>query len=319
MLIPSIYCFMFMYIMSFIMVLSSEDWFLIWLSLEINMMSFILLIYRRYSLKVIECCLSYFFIQSLGSAFLISMLYNDLYEFKSMICLILSYKIGAGPFFYWFPTMCLGIDWLSCYLLMMMQKFIPLLLMFMFIHWVLWIIMLISLFMGVFGSFNQINIKGLMAYSSIHHLGWIIMVGMSNKLMWMIYLLLYGMVLLSVVILFMKNETIDLFKMYNSSDKFWFILSMMSMAGIPPLLGFYLKWMALYNIMMVSEIMLMILIMVSVLMLYIYMRVVYDVMMMGGLGNSWLNFNLYKNEFMADVVGSLGMVLGLFFGLYLYM
>nr|YP_010154929.1 NADH dehydrogenase subunit 2 [Phanuelus gladstone]QQX28272.1 NADH dehydrogenase subunit 2 [Phanuelus gladstone] len=309
---------MFMYLVSFVMVMSSNDWFFVWMGLEINMMSFLILIYRRYSLGVIESCLKYFFIQSLGSVILITMFYIDYDILSGITSLILCLKVGAGPFFFWFPSVCSGLNWMSCYMLMLFQKILPLMLMVMFSHWILWYVVWVGLLVGVFGSFNQCNIKQLMAYSSIHHLGWIMLIMMKGGLDWLIYIMLYGLVLLCLVILFMEGEITDFSMMSSSDSKVWFLFGMMSMAGIPPFLGFYLSWMALYNIMDLSLMYLMFLVMVSVVMLYVYMRVIYSVMLDYNYYNCIMVGYFYNYYgYYSDLISVMGIIGGVLMGLYL--
>jgi len=42
--------------------------------------------------------------------------------------LVIRYKIGAGPFYFWFPSVCEMISWGPCFLLIRIQKLIPLVL-----------------------------------------------------------------------------------------------------------------------------------------------------------------------------------------------
>nr|YP_009655366.1 NADH dehydrogenase subunit 2 [Epeus alboguttatus]QCL18083.1 NADH dehydrogenase subunit 2 [Epeus alboguttatus] len=316
---PSMWYFMFMYLISFIVVMSSEDWFMVWLGLEINMMSFLILIYKRYDIKMIESCMKYFFIQSLGSALMMSILYLDWVMIGGLCLLILSYKVGAGPFFYWFPSVCGGLDWLSCYMLMFFQKFLPLGLIYMFIHWFVWILVLVGLLVGVLGSFNQSNIKELLAYSSIHHLGWIMLIMMKGNLSWMLYLLMYGLVLFSIIHVLILNNIIYFYMMYKCKNKIWFILGMLSMAGMPPLLGFFLKWMALMNIMNLGLMYVVMLVLVSVIMLYIYIRMIYDVIMGSSMKSLWIDKGLILYGKEGDMLGMMGLFLGLFFMIYIVM
>lgn len=316
-LIPSIYCFVFRYMISFVIVIRREDWFLVWIGLEINMISFLILVYKRYRIMIGESCLKYFFIQRIGSSLFISLFYLSFYEVGGIILLVLRLKIGAGPFFFWFPSICSGLDWISCYILILFQKILPLILIFMFVHWILWIIIFIRLFLGVLGSFNQVNIKQLLAYSSINHLGWIIMIGLFKGMRWIIYLLLYGILLLRVVILLVKDNVIDFSKIYLSKNKLVFMIGILSIGGIPPLLGFFLKWIALVSIFNVRNIFLFILVVVSVIILYIYIRIVYDVILIRG--NEWCNdiFHIFYIS-NVEVIRVFGIMLGIILIIYLY-
>lgn len=314
--IPSVYLFIYIYIVRFVIVIRGDDWFIVWLGLEINIMSFLVLAYKRGRIISIESCLKYFFIQSLGSVLLIGSFYLRYNLIAGIASIVVAYKVGAGPFFYWFPSVCSGLRWSSCYLLMVFQRVLPLALIIIFIHWTIWIIIMISLLVGVVGSFNQRNIKQLLAYSSVHHLGWIFIIGIKSNIDWIIYLIIYGLILLSVVVLLLNNEIVDLSIIYISENKVWFILRILRIAGIPPLLGFYLKWIALVNIIGFGILYLIILVMVSVVILYVYMRVVYDVIMGGGCDISWVR-NYYRNYLYGiDILRVLGIVGGIFLGIY---
>lgn len=313
-LIPSFYCFLFLYLIRFVIVIRREDWFLVWIGLEINIISFLILIYRRYRVGEVESCLKYFFIQSLGSALLIRIFYLNYYMSGGILFLILIYKIGAGPFFYWFPSLCSGINWGSCFILMLFQKILPLLLARLFIHWILWMVVVISLFIGILGSFNQRNLKQLIAYSSVHHLGWIILVIIMGDYKWFLYLVLYGLVLFSVVILLIRDCISDLSGIFVSKNKIVFLIGILRMAGIPPLLGFFLKWMALIRIIEINFIYVMFLVLSSVVMLYIYIRIVYDVFIGGGVVGCE-DYILYKYGYGVEIISFVGIVLGSILGL----
>nr|YP_009158049.1 NADH dehydrogenase subunit 2 [Carrhotus xanthogramma]AKH36465.1 NADH dehydrogenase subunit 2 [Carrhotus xanthogramma] len=307
-----------MYLVSFIIVMSSEDWFLIWLGLEVNMMSFLILVYRRDSMSSIECCMKYFFIQGLGSALLIGFFYMNKYGGVGIINMILSFKIGAGPFFYWFPSMCSGLTWVSCYVLMVLQKMLPLFLISLSIHWILWLVLMMSLVLGVVGSFNQSNIKQLLAYSSIHHLGWIMIIMMSGSVNWMLYLVMYSFMLLGIILVLVENEVVDLHMMYKCKGSMWFSIGMLSLAGMPPLLGFFLKWMALSYLTDMMYYIAM-LIVASVIMLYVYMRLMYDIIMMGGVKSSWIEVDESMFTYNYDIVSMVGLLLGVMMGIMLIM
>lgn len=315
-IIPSIYCFVFMYLIRFLIVMRREDWFLVWIGLEINIISFLVLIYRRYEVGEVESCLKYFFIQRLGSALLVGIFFLNYYILGSFISLILSYRIGAGPFFYWFPSLCSGIEWRSCFILIFLQKILPLLLIRLFIHWVIWFVVIVGLFIGVLGSFNQRNIKQLMAYSSIHHLGWIILVIIMKGFGWLLYLVLYGLVLFRVVCLLIKDNIVDLSVIYTSKRKFLFVIGLLRIAGIPPLLGFFLKWMALVIIVEVSLLYILMLIVVSIVILYIYIRIVYDVLIGGGMENCE-DYIIYYYGSNVETISVIGIILGSVMGIIL--
>lgn len=315
--IPSLALFIYIYILSFIFVINMDDWILIWLGLELNILSYIVLIYKRYDINTLEACLKYFLIQSIGSALFLFFFYCT-NVIAGILIIILSLKIGGGPFYYWFPSMCLRLEWLSCYVLITFQKVLPLLLMSGFVYWLLWVVVLLSLVIGVFGAFNQNNIKQLFAYSSVHHLGWIISSIFGADLFWLWYLFIYSIVLLSLVSYFMKYEVGNTFLLGKLKDKLWLILGMIRMAGLPPLLGFYLKWVAFIYILNVRYIYCIFLVVVSVIILYIYIRVVYDILLYNRVIIGWYNWSLNLGySLKTEYLNLLGFIVGLILSLSL--
>nr|QNV12042.1 NADH dehydrogenase subunit 2 [Linyphia triangularis] len=299
-----------LFISSFFLVFSSNDWFFVWMGLEINMFSFMLIISNNSGMEV-ESCLKYFFIQSLGSGILMLSFYSQISMINYINGLILSYKMGTGPFYFWFPSLCEGISWISCYLLMTIQKIIPLMLMSLSSSEILWFIIVSSLIVGAFGSMNQVKLKRLMAYSSIHHIGWLVLCMMLSISIWWMYLIMYMFMILGVLILFSKNEVLVINFIMKGYESWMFILMMMSMGGIPPMLGFFLKWWIFYYLPLSSMYMYLCMLLMSVVMIYIYMRIIYN-LLLGEVNMMSLNLIFYdKFKFtMKDMVYIMGMFLG---------
>nr|YP_010406816.1 NADH dehydrogenase subunit 2 [Pardosa pusiola]URC16617.1 NADH dehydrogenase subunit 2 [Pardosa pusiola] len=309
--------FSFMYLISFHLVMNSDDWFLLWLGLEINMMIFIMLMYKENSMLKIESCLKYFFIQSVGSAVLMSCFYLNKEWMDFIVCLLLGYKIGAGPFFFWFPSVCSGLSWMSCFVLMSLQKIIPLMIMGIFISWVIYMMVVLSLFFGIFGCYNQKNLKQLIAYSSVYHMGWIMLCNFSGDLNWFVYLLLYSLMIFPVMKFFSSLFFEDFMMLMKMKYKGWIILMMLSMAGMPPFLGFFLKLFAFTMIFKFEYYFMMFLIFCSVVMFYIYFRVIYDVLMSYSMNMNWMNFVMVwdKNNYLV-MMNVLGLMMGVFLGIF---
>nr|UXF58255.1 NADH dehydrogenase subunit 2 [Philodromus sp.] len=316
---PSFFLFILIYFLSFMYVLCIDDWILVWFGMELNMMSYIVLIYKRYSILVMESCLKYFIIQSLGSAIFLMMIYSNFIE-VSLVSFILSYKLGVGPFYYWFPSLCSGLNWIACFYLMTIQKIIPLFLLSMFTNKFMWFIIIISLLVGIFGAFNQVDIKQLLAYSSIHHVGWIMYLFYSKDMLWMWYLLIYFMILMNIFIFLMKYDIFIISILMSCKNIFWFMVGILSLGGLPPFLGFFLKWIAFYYIIDVSLLIMVFLIFISVGMLYIYMRMLYDMLMLNSINMGFLSQHASQSWiFMFDCLNMFGFVLGIMLSLLIMM
>ena len=114
--------------------------------------------------------------------------------------------------------------------------------------------------LGSFAAIMQTNLKRLMAYSSIAHMGYAL-VGVASGLLEgvsgvLIYMAIYIIMNVGafIIILSMRrdNQSVEEINDLKGISKthpfiaFSFIILMFSMAGIPPLAGFFGKWLVFY-------------------------------------------------------------------------
>lgn len=306
-----------LYASSFILAINADDWFIIWLGLEVNIIVFVVMIYERYRIKHIESCLKYFFIQRLGSGLFIGIFYLNKDLLRYIGSLILRYKVGAGPFFFWFPSVARGLGWWSCIILFSLQKVIPLILLVIFIRWLVWFILIVRLLFGILGSLNQIHIKRLLAFSSIHHIGWLLICNNIDRGIWIVYLLIYMFVIFSVILIFSYFEIENLIGVNKYKNKWWFLLRILRIGGMPPFLGFFIKWLAFKCFIDIDYWVIFFIIIISVTMFYVYVRVIYNVFIGSGDEMRWVNFYEYKYIMKIDILRVVGLVFGSFIGIWI--
>lgn len=203
---------------------------------------------------------------------------------------------------------------------MSFQRVIPLIIIGIFLSWILYIVVVVRLFFGVFGSFNQRDLKQLIAYSSVYHLGWIMLCDFSGDMNWIVYLILYSLIIFPVIrfcSFFMFENIIIVIKL---KYKGWFILLILRIAGIPPFIGFFLKWFAFFIIFKYEFYFIIFLIICSVVMFYVYFRVVYDVLL------RYYDITIWGNLMIINVGGNyllilsvVGILVGLFFRFFFVM
>ncbi|MSQ80471.1 MAG: NADH-quinone oxidoreductase subunit NuoN [Candidatus Methylopumilus sp.] len=182
----------------------------------------------------------------------------------------LAFKLGAVPFQMWVPDVYEGAPSSIAMLISSVPKLaafaitIRLLadgLQSMIIDWkeMLLIMAVLSISIGNITAIAQKNIKRMYAYSTISHIGFILFGVMSGSLNGYASSLFYVasymlMTLVSFAILMImsnKNfecELIEDFKGLNKRSPwyaFLMLIVMLSMAGIPPTIGFYAKFMVL--------------------------------------------------------------------------
>jgi len=154
---------------------------------------------------------------------------------------------------------------------------------------VLAVLAVLSLVLGNLVAIAQTNIKRMLAYSTISHVGFILLgilsgttEGYSSAMFYVIVYAVMSAGAFGMIILLsrrgMEAERLDDFRGLNQRSP-WFALMMLlfmfSMAGVPPLAGFYAKLSVLRAVIQVEEIWLAVIAVVfSVIGAFYYLRVV---------------------------------------------
>nr|YP_009680078.1 NADH dehydrogenase subunit 2 [Parachtes romandiolae]QDP17904.1 NADH dehydrogenase subunit 2 [Parachtes romandiolae] len=278
----------FVYIYSFYLVFGFEEWFVVWLGLELNMISFLMLGHMMNNIMVIEAMVKYFFIQSLASGVIMGMMY---FGWNFVVwSMVLTMKMGLGPFFGWYIKVVKSFTWWVNYILMVFQKIILLTLVLEIVSMFVFYVGLLSLFVGVVGVFGQVNMKSLMGYSSVFHGGWMFMLMEEKSVIWWLYFVFYALMMLGVISFLSSQLFLSIYVSIGLS-KGGFILMMLNLAGIPPFTGFIMKWLSFYFLWMFDYWLLVLMVLMSVVMLYAYFRFVYDIFMGSVFISGWKVYN----------------------------
>nr|YP_009471521.1 NADH dehydrogenase subunit 2 [Tesseropora rosea]AVH80317.1 NADH dehydrogenase subunit 2 [Tesseropora rosea] len=283
---PTIY--FFFLILGATISISSSSLFGMWMGLEINLMSFIpLIINLETNKKSSEAAIKYFLIQAIASALVIfcSMfffIYTGVFFILSpniLITLALCTKLGMAPFHFWFPEVLEGMNWINSLLLLTWQKISPLTILSILFHSKSLIFFaLTSAIIGAISGFNQTSMRKILAFSSISHLGWIGSMMFLNSSLWFIYFFIYcftSFILCFSFWFFNLNYFSQLSMIQNMNEKVIVFINMLSLGGLPPLLGFFPKWLAMLTLKSSFPI-LIILISSSLITLYFYTRLCFS-------------------------------------------
>nr|ACY00198.1 NADH dehydrogenase subunit 2 [Bacillus rossius] len=293
--------------MSVLISISSNSWFIIWMGMEINMMSFLPLIIEQNNLTSKESALTYFMIQTIASMIMmmsiITMMINKNYmniimkEMSNMMMMsALMMKSGISPFHFWMPKMMEGMSWIKCFILMTWQKIIPLMIMSNIIqmNWMNMSAMMMSIIVGAVGGLNQTSIRKNMAYSSITNNGWMMAAMLISETMWMTYFMMYIIMTATMTMSMniLKTYHINQLMTANMSKlkKIILMMNLLSISGLPPMMGFMPKWMVIQSNMSNNEIMLMsMMVMMTLVTIYYYLRIMYSTLMLSNSEPKWNN------------------------------
>tara|TARA_B100001123_G_C15277137_1_gene1012600 strand:- start:853 stop:2049 length:1197 start_codon:yes stop_codon:yes gene_type:complete len=277
-------------VLGMILMISSYDLIIFYLGLELQSIClYILASFRRDDEKSTEAGLKYFVLSALASGLLLygcSLIYgftgSTNFELISLnlneantaavfgivfIIVGLAFKISAVPFHMWTPDVYEGAPTSVTLFFALIPKIAAISIFIRFMHvpfvnmidqWQTIIIFLsiASMILGAVAAIGQSNIKRLMAYSSIGHMGYALagiatgtILGFQSTI---IYLTIYLIMNLGAFgcIFMMKRENVfyeninDLSGLSKNHPmiSLSFLVILFSLAGIPPLAGFFAKF-----------------------------------------------------------------------------
>nr|AII72617.1 NADH dehydrogenase subunit 2 [Sus scrofa] len=297
---PIIYTTLIMTVMSGTMlVMISSHWLLIWIGFEMNLLAMIPVLMKNFNPRATEAATKYFLTQATASmmlmmAIIINLLYSGQWTITkmfnpvamTMMTLALAMKLGLSPFHFWVPEVTQGISLQAGLLLLTWQKLAPLSVLCQISQSINPNLMLtmamLSILIGGWGGLNQTQLRKIMAYSSIAHMGWMTAVLPYNTTMTILNLLIYITTTLAMFMLLIHSSATTTLSLSHTWNKMPIITSLMmvtllSMGGLPPLSGFMPKWMIIQDMTKnESIIMPTLMAMTALLNLYFYMRLAYS-------------------------------------------
>uniref|UniRef100_A0A7L8D8H0 NADH-ubiquinone oxidoreductase chain 2 n=1 Tax=Urocynchramus pylzowi TaxID=571890 RepID=A0A7L8D8H0_9FRIN len=244
--------------------ISSNHWVMAWTGLEINTLAILPLISKSHHPRAIEAATKYFLVQAAASALvLFSSMTNawqtgqwDITQLTHPTsCLILTsaiaMKLGLVPFHFWFPEVLQGSPLTTGLLLSTVMKLPPITLLYMTSHSLnpalLTTLAILSAGLGGWMGLNQTQVRKILAFSSISHLGWMTIILAYNPKLTLLNFCLYSLMTASVFLTLNSIKVLKLSSLMTTWTKApslnaMLLLTLLSLAGLPPLTGFMPKW-----------------------------------------------------------------------------
>ncbi|YP_423950.1 NADH dehydrogenase subunit 2 (mitochondrion) [Lipotes vexillifer] len=286
-------------ILSTTIVTTSSHWLFAWIGLEMNTMAIIPIMMKNPSPRATEASTKYFLTQTTASALLmlaiiINLMYSGQWTImkvlnptaSTLMTTALAIKLGLSPFHFWVPEVTQGIPLSAGLILLTWQKLAPISILYQIspsvnLHLMLTMSML-SILIGGWAGLNQTQLRKIMAYSSITHMGWMTTILPYNPTLTLLNLMIYIMMTFAMFMLLILNSTtttLSLTQTWNMMPTITILIMLMllSMGGLPPLTGFMPKWMIIQELTKNDILTLPTLMTLTALLnLYFYMRLAYS-------------------------------------------
>nr|AGG69191.1 NADH dehydrogenase subunit 2 [Nannoperca australis] len=248
---------------------ASSHWLLAWMGLEMNTLAIIPLMAQHHHPRAVEATTKYFLTQATAAAMLLFASTTnawltgqwDIQQMShplpvTMITLALALKIGLAPVHAWLPEVLQGFDLTTGLILSTWQKLAPFALLLQIQptnSTILIMLGLMSTLVGGWGGLNQTQLRKILAYSSIAHLGWMILVLQFSPSLTFLALLIYLIMTFSTFLVFKLNKATTINALATSWTKAPAMtalapLILLSLGGLPPLTGFMPKWLILQEL-----------------------------------------------------------------------
>nr|AAZ67340.1 NADH dehydrogenase subunit 2 [Scleropages formosus] len=249
---------------------ASSHWLLAWMGLEINTMAIIPLMAQQHHPRATEATTKYFLTQATAAAMILFASTMNAWTMgdwninqishplaTTTVTLALALKIGLAPMHFWLPEVLQGLNLTTGLVLSTWQKLAPFALILQISQntnpALLTTLGVTSALVGGWGGLNQTQLRKLLAYSSIAHLGWMIIILQFMPALTLLNLTIY-ITMTSTMFLSLK---IMASTKINSLALAWpktptlttlIMLSLLSLGGLPPLTGFMPKWLILQEL-----------------------------------------------------------------------
>nr|QOE76131.1 NADH dehydrogenase subunit 2 [Stenocephalemys albipes] len=283
-----------------IITMSSSNLLLMWVGLELSLLAMVPLLINKKNPRSTEAATKYFITQATASMIILLAIilnYKQLgtWMFQqqtnnlilTMTLISLSMKLGLAPFHYWLPEVTQGIELHTGLILLTWQKIAPLSILFQIYNLIsptiTMILAILSIFMGAWGGLNQTQMRKIMAYSSIAHMGWMLAIITFNPSLTLLNLLIYIILTIPMFMMLKLNSSTTM----NSISLLWnktpttltmMSIILLSLGGLPPLTGFLPKWIIITELLKNNCIILTTMMaMMALLNLFFYTRLIYSI------------------------------------------
>nr|NP_443308.1 NADH dehydrogenase subunit 2 [Trachipterus trachypterus]BAB70106.1 NADH dehydrogenase subunit 2 [Trachipterus trachypterus] len=277
---------------------ASSHWLLAWMGLEINTLAILPLMAQHPHPRAVEATTKYFLTQATAAAMILfASATNAWYTGEwcitdmssplsmTMVIMALALKLGLAPVHFWLPEVLQGLNLTTGLVLSTWQKLAPFILLIQIPlpnHTLMTLLALLSVLVGGWGGLNQVQTRKILAYSSIAHLGWMLLISQFSTPLALLALFTYILMTTPAFLILKFTHATTINSLASSWTKSVVLtaltpLVLFSLGGLPPLSGFAPKWLILQELTKQGlPIVATLAAMMALLSLYFYLRLSYS-------------------------------------------
>nr|ADV76259.1 NADH dehydrogenase subunit 2 [Nactus eboracensis] len=255
---------------STIITMASNHWLLAWLALELNTLSILPIIMRHPHPRTTEATTKYFLTQTTAAALILFATSNNAWQTghwsimqttstltATIITVAIMLKLALAPTHFWYPEVLQGTTLPTALAISTWQKLAPLTLLIMLINHlptnILLLTGVLSTLTGAWMGLNQTQMRKILAFSSIAHMGWLIIALTLNPTLTTLTIMVYLIMTISLftsLITTTSKTLLDISTSWPQSPTLLALtlLTLMSLGGLPPLTGFMPKLLILKDL-----------------------------------------------------------------------
>nr|YP_010535389.1 NADH dehydrogenase subunit 2 [Amblyomma mixtum]UYB77950.1 NADH dehydrogenase subunit 2 [Amblyomma mixtum] len=303
-------------VMTILISLSTDSWFVLWLMMEMNLLMFIPILNKKKNNNS-NLMVSYFIIQSFSSTLFffssLNLLIFNMEIFKMIMNISMLIKLASIPFHFWLTSLSEMIDFNSLWIILTLQKFIPLTVLSKFNMEIIILFAALSSIISSILALNSKTVKKILIFSSISHQGWIISLILMKSNFWLTYMLIYSSLIFKISSNFEKMISFSMSSMFfvykKYSEKISIISLMLSLGGMPPFLGFFIKLSSIIILINNFNFIIIILIMSSMINIYFYLRILTPLLF---INNYNFKNHFKKNHFNKNFILNMNIIISIF-------
>nr|YP_011017393.1 NADH dehydrogenase subunit 2 [Amblyomma parvum]WQF69056.1 NADH dehydrogenase subunit 2 [Amblyomma parvum] len=304
-----------MILMTIMISFSSNSWFIFWLMMEMNLLFFVPIMNFKNKIDS-NLMITYFIIQCFSSTLFfmsaMNFIYSKMHIFMLIINISMMIKLALIPFHFWLSSISEMIEFQTLFFILTFQKMIPMIILTHFKTSILIFFISISSMIASLLALNSKSFKKILIFSSISHQGWVISMIIAESNFWVSYMIIYSFLILKIsnMCLKFKLNYVSIFFAKNkfTSKKMSIIFLMLSLGGMPPFLGFFMKLISIIILIQKMNFLLIILIISSMVNIFFYMQMISPILF----NNFFTIKNFNKSLFFNNLFMNMNLILSIF-------